>query len=72
LTSCKVEDKKTTYTYTAGSLIGGLIEESKFTGNGSLIQMTGNGSSIHVTGNGSLIQLAHNVADSVLKYLTKE
>jgi hypothetical protein len=72
LTSCKVEDKKTTYTYTAGSLIGGLIEESKFTGNGSTVQMTGNGSLIQMAGNGSMIQMAHNVADSVLKYLTKE
>lgn len=29
LETCKVQDKKTTYTYTAGTLAGGLVEEYK-------------------------------------------
>lgn len=45
LSSCVVEDKTTTFTYTAGTLAGGLIEEYKLTKNKTLLQIAHNISS---------------------------
>lgn len=45
LSSCVVEDKQTTFTYTAGTLAGGLIEEYKLTKNKTLLQIAHNISS---------------------------
>lgn len=54
LDSCKVEDKQTTFTYTAGTLAGGLVEEYK------------------LKKDAELLQLAVNVSNSVLQYITKD